>query len=310
MEELRSSYRKYYWEYGKSPYKEDNKNNNNNNKINENSNNNNNEEKKDIEEGGFVKKCGMAGCKTKAMPMTRFCHLHILSDSKQKLYKGCSYVTKSGQTGPILCGKPILRSTVPSLCPMHFQKAERHVARALKKAGLNVTSPSKVAPKLHVVVAEYVRQIQTKRRAAQKADIAKKRKLVEALDCSVMKIVKWCTRLRFQIWDLSIVLNRWSRVFGGVLDLCLGRQFFVHTKMMNKCLYQVREAGKDKGQYFSCLRFWALMDGAFLRDGIIYVIGLCFVEKFSSTLEVPHYNLMCNNRLMRAGPHSKFVENF
>lgn len=94
MEELRSSYRKYYWEYGKSPYKEDNKNNNNNNKINENSNNNNNEEKKDIEEGGFVKKCGMAGCKTKAMPMTRFCHLHILSDSKQKLYKGCSYVTK------------------------------------------------------------------------------------------------------------------------------------------------------------------------------------------------------------------------
>lgn len=94
MEELRSSYRKYYWEYGKSPYKEDDNNNNNNNKINENSNNNNNEEKKDIEEGGFVKKCGMAGCKTKAMPMTRFCHLHILSDSKQKLYKGCSYVTK------------------------------------------------------------------------------------------------------------------------------------------------------------------------------------------------------------------------
>lgn len=56
---------------------------------------------------------------------------------------------------------------------MHFQKAERHVARALKKAGLNVTSPSKVAPKLHVVVAEYVRQIQTKRRVAQKAAIAK-----------------------------------------------------------------------------------------------------------------------------------------
>lgn len=93
MEELRSSYRKYYWEYGKSPYKEDNKS-NNSYKVNENNNNNNNEEKKDIEEGGFLMKCGMAGCKTKAMPMTRFCHLHILSDSKQKLYKGCSYVTK------------------------------------------------------------------------------------------------------------------------------------------------------------------------------------------------------------------------
>lgn len=73
----------------------------------------------------------------------------------------------SSPTGPILCGKPILRSAVPSYCALHFQKAEKHVARALKKAGLNSTS--KLAPKFHVVVAEYVRQIQNKRRAAQKA---------------------------------------------------------------------------------------------------------------------------------------------
>ncbi|CDP04158.1 unnamed protein product [Coffea canephora] len=103
------------------------------------------------------------------MALTRFCQMHILSDNKQKLYKACNYAIKSPPTGPILCGKPILRSTVPSYCALHFQKAEKHVARALKKAGLNVSSTSKLAPKFHVVVAEYTRQIQNKRRAAQKA---------------------------------------------------------------------------------------------------------------------------------------------
>ncbi|GFZ14341.1 hypothetical protein Acr_24g0005310 [Actinidia rufa] len=72
-------------------------------------------------------------------------------------------------TGPSRCMKPVLRSTVPSLCPLHLQKAEKHVTRALRKAGLNVTSTSQLAPKYHVVVAEFVRQIQSKRRAARKA---------------------------------------------------------------------------------------------------------------------------------------------
>ncbi|KAJ0079275.1 hypothetical protein Patl1_23959 [Pistacia atlantica] len=180
MEELRAKHKEYYWMYGKSPYRDDDrshKENNNNNcsngKIKEDSNGTNRREGTGEDDGVMMKKCGVAGCKSKPMALTRFCHPHILSDSKQKLYKACSYVVKSAHTGPILCGKPILRSTVPSLCSNHFQKAEKHVARALKKAGLNVTSPSKVAPKLHVVVAEYVRQIQTKRRAAQKASIAK-----------------------------------------------------------------------------------------------------------------------------------------
>lgn len=79
----------------------------------------------------------------------------------------------SSTTGPILCGKPILRSTVPSYCPTHFQKAEKHMVRALKKAGLNVSSTSKPAPKLHVIVAEFVHQIQHKRRAAQKVNLEK-----------------------------------------------------------------------------------------------------------------------------------------
>lgn len=76
----------------------------------------------------------------------------------------------SAQAGPITCGKPILRSTVPSLCNVHFQKAQKHVTRALKKAGLSVSSSNKLAPKFHVIVAEYVREIQGKRKAALKAN--------------------------------------------------------------------------------------------------------------------------------------------
>ncbi|KAK8709089.1 hypothetical protein V6N13_060119 [Hibiscus sabdariffa] len=60
--------------------------------------------------------CSFVGCKFKAMALTRFCHLHILSDSNQKLYKACTYVIKSAHAGPITCGKPILRSAIPSLC--------------------------------------------------------------------------------------------------------------------------------------------------------------------------------------------------
>lgn len=185
MEDLKLKYREYYWEYGKSPFQEDDE--NNNNLVSSNGSNHNNVNIKgengeaNIQGsadnchgnvGGsriYGNRCGVHGCKSKAMALTRFCQMHILSDNKQKLYKACNYAIKSPPTGPILCGKPILRSTVPSYCALHFQKAEKHVARALKKAGLNVSSTSKLAPKFHVVVAEYTRQIQNKRRAAQKA---------------------------------------------------------------------------------------------------------------------------------------------
>ncbi|KAI4311391.1 hypothetical protein MLD38_036293 [Melastoma candidum] len=122
---------------------------------------------------GVNYRCSFVGCKLKAMALTTFCHLHILSDSKQMLYKACVYVIKSAQAGPILCSKPILRSTLPSYCALHLQKAQRHVAKALKNAGLNVPSSNKVAPKFHIIVAEYVRQIQAKRRAALKANVGK-----------------------------------------------------------------------------------------------------------------------------------------
>ncbi|XP_058216230.1 uncharacterized protein LOC131327202 [Rhododendron vialii] len=164
MEDVKVKFREYYWEYGKSPFQEGEildrgEVNQGNGKLGLGSGAN----------GSSAGRCEVHGCKVKAMALTKFCHSHILSDAKQKLYKGCSYATKSSATGPTLCMKPILRSTVPSLCPLHLEKAEKHVTRALRKAGLNVTSTSKLAPKFHVVVAEYVRQIQSKRRAAQKA---------------------------------------------------------------------------------------------------------------------------------------------
>ncbi|GLT89346.1 hypothetical protein SLE2022_073310 [Rubroshorea leprosula] len=180
MEDLKVQYREYYWKYGVSPFRQDqtleverengerDPANSNAEGSGENGNNNN--------FGGISldlknnHQCPFVGCKLKAMALTSFCHLHILSDSKQKLYKACTYVIKSAQAGPITCGKPILRSTVPSLCSVHFQKAQTHVNRALKKAGLTVSSSSRLAPKFHVVVAEYVRQIQAKRKAAQRGN--------------------------------------------------------------------------------------------------------------------------------------------
>lgn len=92
MEELKSKYRHYCWTYGKSPFKEDQ------------NDNNNNENPNGVvvvasgAGGGVVEdditRCRFGGCKSKAMALTNFCHAHILSDSKQKLYRGCTTVTK------------------------------------------------------------------------------------------------------------------------------------------------------------------------------------------------------------------------
>ncbi|KAJ8565323.1 hypothetical protein K7X08_007899 [Anisodus acutangulus] len=162
MEEVKLKHREYCWKFGMSAFQEDEDKNNKDGTLGTGENNSN------VVNSNT---CGVHGCKSKAMALTRFCHMHILSDSKQKLYKACNYAIKSSPTGPILCGKPILRSTVPSYCSLHFQKAEKHVTRALKKAGLNVSNTSKLAPKFHVIVAEYISQIQNRRRAAQKANL-------------------------------------------------------------------------------------------------------------------------------------------
>ena len=68
-----------------------------------------------------------------ARALTRFCYLHILCDPKQRIYKPCDYVIKTVQTGPITCGKPILKSSIPVLCTVHLQKAQKYLHRAGKK---------------------------------------------------------------------------------------------------------------------------------------------------------------------------------
>ncbi|KAF2292018.1 hypothetical protein GH714_000189 [Hevea brasiliensis] len=156
MEDLKAKYKEYYWKYGKSPFKGDEKKRKTDG-IKENSANGIPElngklgfkEDEDLEEEEGIRKCAVGGCKATPMALT------------------------SAQGRPVHCGKPILRSAVPALCPPHFQKAETYVARALRKAGLNVSSPSKIAPKFHVIVREFVQQIQTKRRAAQKEEFPK-----------------------------------------------------------------------------------------------------------------------------------------
>ncbi|KAL5703011.1 hypothetical protein ACHQM5_028157 [Ranunculus cassubicifolius] len=178
MEEYRVKHREYYWNYGKSPFQEETS--------------EMDEEKKDkgkdenggdpvegIDEGKLVgtsenggggggggsgknKRCALNGCKLKPMALTTYCHTHILSDSKQKLYKPCTYITKS--QGIVPCGKPILRATVPSLCAPHFLRAQTHVQQALRRAGFPNSSLSRPAPKFHVIVAESIRLINSRRR--------------------------------------------------------------------------------------------------------------------------------------------------
>lgn len=85
IEEIRVKHRDYYWEFGKSPLEEEEEN-----------------EEEENEEGER-KRCGNSGCKSKAMPLTTYCHQHILSDKKQTLYKGCAFVTKRYEIFNFFC---------------------------------------------------------------------------------------------------------------------------------------------------------------------------------------------------------------
>jgi len=73
-------------------------------------------------------------------------------------------------TGPSFCNKPVLKSVVPAACPSHHQFGERCLARALRRAGLGNAIPNNRKPtvKLHVVVSEFVHQIQKQRKLALK----------------------------------------------------------------------------------------------------------------------------------------------
>ncbi|KAB1203442.1 hypothetical protein CJ030_MR8G026772 [Morella rubra] len=97
MDELKAKHKEYYWLYGKSPYKdedeveEENATGNNRNCRRKEGAKGNDEGMTETME---IRRCEVTGCKAKAMALTSYCHAHILSDSKQKLYKGCSYCIK------------------------------------------------------------------------------------------------------------------------------------------------------------------------------------------------------------------------
>lgn len=99
MEELKAKHKEYYWTYGMSPFQEDHKGGHvegvggcgENGSC---SNNGNEKGMVVVSNGQDFVRCGFSGCKSKAMALTRFCHTHILSDSKQKLYTGCTAVAK------------------------------------------------------------------------------------------------------------------------------------------------------------------------------------------------------------------------
>ncbi|KAE9590192.1 hypothetical protein Lal_00027897 [Lupinus albus] len=161
MEELRSKYRDYCWNFGKSPFIYNN--------------NNENENRNDVVLDDDIIRCRFSGCKSKAMALTTFCHAHILSDPKQKLYMGCRTVAKNLPTGPSFCNKPVLKSMVPPACATHYDLGTRCLVRALRKSGLGNTFPTnhKTNLKLHVLTSEFVRQIQNKRKIAMRETVPK-----------------------------------------------------------------------------------------------------------------------------------------
>ncbi|KAL0797408.1 hypothetical protein Bca101_052582 [Brassica carinata] len=180
MEDLKAQHREYYWKYGVSPFKEDNHHHQNKRRkvdggggdevvtatVEGSGDNNGGVGVKSSDpslKGNYCVACGN-GSKSKAMPLTNYCQLHILSDKRQKLYTSCTFVNKKAQSKAITCPKPTLASTLPALCNTHFQKAQKDVARALKEAGHNVSSTNRPPPKLHDIVAAFVHHIQAKRK--------------------------------------------------------------------------------------------------------------------------------------------------
>ncbi|KAL9248290.1 hypothetical protein vseg_021630 [Gypsophila vaccaria] len=127
-------------------------------------------------DGGY-NRCFSPNCRFKAMALTNYCLSHILSDSKQVLYTGCQYPHKlivNSIDGPLRCMTPVLRSTVPPLCSYHLKIYEQQIRRDLKKCGASAAASNKLASKFHLVLTEYVRLIQTRRRAMRADNLAAK----------------------------------------------------------------------------------------------------------------------------------------
>ena len=122
------------------------------------------------------KKCGVTGCKVRAMAMAKYCHYHILSDPNQVLYKGCGHIMimSGAQIGKSTHNTPILKASVPSLCNVHLQRSQKNISQAYKIVGFNPPPTGQISPDFSVLVAECVRQIQATRRESRSATAGKK----------------------------------------------------------------------------------------------------------------------------------------
>ncbi|KAL2941471.1 INO80 complex subunit D [Bienertia sinuspersici] len=176
MEELRQKHREYYWFYGKGPFVEESE---ADDEVEEGKNGNlhsncdtkvGNDDKLGSVYSGSVNWCVYPTCKGKAMALTSYCILHIVLDKKQMLYKGCKYPLQrvgGGEYGSLICGRAILKSVSPSVCPAHAGQAKKEISQALKKGGVTGSLCKKVSSKFnfHLVISEYVHRIQSRRRA-------------------------------------------------------------------------------------------------------------------------------------------------
>ena len=90
MEDLKAQHRDYWCKYGVSQFKDEQNQSNKRRRLDpEGSGDKGNDgDQYANSNSGFC----MYGCKAKAMALTKYCQLHILKDSKQKLYTGCTNV--------------------------------------------------------------------------------------------------------------------------------------------------------------------------------------------------------------------------
>nr|CAD1824580.1 unnamed protein product [Ananas comosus var. bracteatus] len=84
VEEQKARVQAYDWTYGKSPFAAEGGGEGNENGIRDDDNG----------ENGDRRRCAVAGCKSMAVPLTRYCHPHILNDPRQTLYKPRNFILR------------------------------------------------------------------------------------------------------------------------------------------------------------------------------------------------------------------------
>ncbi|KAH0709246.1 hypothetical protein KY284_010673 [Solanum tuberosum] len=107
MEEVKLKHREYCWKFGMTVFQEDEDKSNKVGTLGTGENNGN---------AVISNSCGVHGCKSKAMLLMRFCHMHILSDFKQKLYKACSFAIKRFPDTFYPCAKIALTPSKKNMC--------------------------------------------------------------------------------------------------------------------------------------------------------------------------------------------------